>query len=354
MGSVVALARVLIEVFNLCLVLGHRFGVEGIARFALVAHFVPHGCAVFLVDTGEDRHIEVKAFALLEAEEGTLHRPFVEVVEQLVYFVLIIGVVAAEAEVNVLVANNVVRSLDFHASVAHLAHVVHYGAEARGVGQRGAHEHVLSLAVVQVDVDLQLFKEGGADAHIGLDLLFPSEVGVGELCVTPTRSAVVVGSAGEGEVAVVTYGCVTRATHADLEFEVGKPRYGTHEVFAGNVPRQTAADEDSRAVVLTEAGGCIGAHRYVGGIFCLVVPVGAAEEREELVFRFRLRGGLGRLAVREEHEAVVGNACYAGVEALRIALDAFVTGEERDVVLLGDGELIFRRVRDGPHGAAAE
>ena len=250
--------------------------------------------------------------------------------------------------------NHVVRSFDFDASVTHFAHIVHYGAETGGVGQGGAHEHVLGLAVVDVHIEFQFFKESRADAHVGLDLLFPAEFGIGKLCIAPTRRAVVVGCAGEGEVAVVAHFGVTRATHADFELEVGEPRRGAHEIFAGDVPHQTAADEDCRAVVLTETRGGIGAHRHVGSVFALEVPVGAAEEREVFVLRLRLRGGLGRLAVREEHQAVVGDTRNAGAETLRIVLNTFLAGEERDVVVLGNGELVFRRVRDGPHGAAAE
>ena len=81
------LASVLIEAFNLALVLGHCFGVVGVACLSAVAHLVPHGGTVLLVHASKDWHVVVQALAHHIANQRTLVVPLVKTVEQFVYLV---------------------------------------------------------------------------------------------------------------------------------------------------------------------------------------------------------------------------------------------------------------------------
>ena len=108
--------------------------------------------------------------------------------------------------------------------------------------------------MVEVDVGGDAVDEAGMQAYVGLYLLFPAEVGVGELAVVEALLAAVLRVAEEGEVGVVAHFGVTRGTHADVEHEVAQPAAcAHHELFHADVPLDAAAVEEGGAVLATEA-----------------------------------------------------------------------------------------------------
>ena len=221
---------------------------------ALAAILVPHGGTVLLVNTGVNWHVEVDGFAFLVLYVLAGYRPLAQAIEQLVHLGVVESIVGVYVGKEVAVAHNVVVDFHLKTAVADTAHVHQLAGEAGGIGKGYSHEHVLGLAVVPVEVDVQALKEYGCEAHVGLDLFFPAQLSVARAAYYPAALAVVLCSTGGADAVVVTHFRVTRSTYAHLELQVAQPVLGRrHESFVGNAPHGTAAQEVGSAVIGTEA-----------------------------------------------------------------------------------------------------
>ena len=209
--------------------------------------------------------------------------------------------------------------------------------------------------MINVEVNGQLGEERSADTKVGLNLRFPSELGVGGLRECPTGHTIVLRLAYDTEVVVVTNGRVTRGTYAETELQFVEPSGGTEPVVALEVVHHTTRIEHSGAVGLTEAGGLVVTQGEVGKELVLPSIVCAAEEAEELVSRLAFAhvgdGSLGLVA--DERQTVVGATACACFKAIGGIFDTFLTSEEDEVVVFAYVELVLGRIGDGPLCAAA-
>ena len=239
--------------------------------------------------------------------------------------------------------------VDIDTLVLQSTHVAVEGGETSGVGIGNGHQHVLGLAVVVLDVEVDHVEYAARDAH-GEELLFlPSEVIVQGLAHVQGGVVAIVGhGAIRPQPGVVTDSRVTLGTVAHLQGEIVEPVHALQELLFLHFPHGACCPERTPAVVLAEAGAAVSTQREVNEVFLCPVVVYAAEEREELAGRSVLAHFEGSLrSVLQVHQAVIILACGLRGESVVVAIRSLLAQQYREVIVLGDTEAVLGGVGDG-------
>ena len=281
----------------------------------------------------------------LELQAGRTVHELVAAVIQLGDDVLVVVHVEAQSEIPVAGVDHVELEFDIHTAVAHRAHVAPAAGEAGDVGIRNVHKHVLRILVVELDIEGQAVEQAAVDAGVERLEGLPGQVRVAQRgnvpgglpVIEPARGGQAIGQViADARVAHRTVGC--------LELEIVDPVNILQEAFLADVPHRTDRPEAGVAAVGAEERGAVDTVGQVEEILVVIVVRETGEERVVGHFREGIGGKVGLRAVVDVGQALVGLSVRPGGEILVVRIDGLMTGQQHEMVVAGDRELVFGRI----------
>ena len=265
-------------------------------------------------------------------------------------FVVVVGDVRIERPGEVTGRNDRARQVQLDAAVHHRADVVPAESEAAvRVRLRDGHEHVARLLVVELQIGGEAVPESEVQAEVRGPRGFPAQLLVALRVGGYAGGPHVFQTAlDQREVLVVGDRGVARRTGRNRDLGVGQPFAGVlQETLVAHVPHEARRPEYAPAVRGSEARRGVGAEREVGVVAVREVVFAAAEEGEEAVVVVRLvlpRRGAG--SGRDAGQLVVVLSLRGHAERFVVVVDAFLSDEEVERMVLMDAEAVVHRIGD--------